>query len=158
MVHLGSLIQSTLSKFPKTWDGKEYIVQMRKEGSNYWRQMGWIGWYFQHLCDTRLNKVFQIPGESFRNGNVSFDGAVEGLDFDFKANAWLTASGKRQPNTALNSDNDGGSQLRQLSKRPDHLRRRSVACPDCDTRFVKKTPFGCIDYSRSFTFLNRAAE
>ena len=102
MAHLGVRIQSILSKFPKTWNGKDCIIQMRQEGSNHWRQMEWIGWYFQHLCDTQLNNVFQIPGESFRNGNVSFDGAAEGFNFDFKAHAWMTAAGKRQPNTVLN--------------------------------------------------------
>lgn len=102
MAHLGTRIQSSLSKFPKVWDGKECINQMREEGSKHWRQMEWIGWYFQHLCDTKLNTVFQIPGESFRNGNVSFDGAAEGYNFDFKAHAWVTASGKRKPCTVLN--------------------------------------------------------
>ena len=102
MAHLGSRIQSILSKFPKTWDGKECIVQMRQEGSKNWRQMEWIGWYFEHLCVTRLNNVFEMPGESFRDSKVTFDGSAEGYNFDFKAHAWMTASGKHQPSTVLN--------------------------------------------------------
>jgi hypothetical protein len=102
MAHLGSRIQSSLSKFPKTWDGKDCIVQMRQEGSKNWKQMEWIGWYFEHLCVTQLKSVFEMPGEKFRGDNVTFDGAAEGYNFDFKAHAWLTASGKRQPCTVLN--------------------------------------------------------
>lgn len=75
---------------------------MRDEGCSNWRQMEWIGWYFQHLCDTRLNTVFTIPGEAFRDKKVSFDGNAEGYNFDFKAHAWMTASGKYQPRTVLN--------------------------------------------------------
>ena len=102
MAHLGARITAELSKFPRTWDGKKSILEMRQDGSPHWRQMEWIGWFFQHLCDTRLNGIFQSPGESFRDGNVSFDGAAEGYNFDFKAHAWVTVAGKRKPSTVLN--------------------------------------------------------
>ncbi len=102
MAHLGSRIQSGVSKFPKKWDGKDCIAQMREEGCSNWKQTEWIGWYFQHLCESRLNSIFNIPGEKFRDGNVTFDGEAEGYNFDLKAHAWITASGKRKHGTVLN--------------------------------------------------------
>jgi hypothetical protein len=76
--NLGDVVQrmaQQLSRFPKHWDGKKCILQMREEGFSHWKQMEWIGFYFQFLCE----KIFQITDkilvkcgsfqEDFRNSN-----------------------------------------------------------------------------------------
>jgi hypothetical protein len=74
------------SKIPKKWDGKESIIYMKNNGSPHWRQMEWIGFYFQFMCESilRENNFMDIPGNSF--GKVEFDG-FKTIDFDFKAHA-----------------------------------------------------------------------
>jgi len=73
-------------KVPKKWDGKQSIIYMKKNGSPHWRQMEWIGFYFQFMCENILseNNFMVIPGNSF--GKVEFDG-FKTIDFDFKAHA-----------------------------------------------------------------------
>lgn len=74
---------------PKQWDGKTCILQMRDEGSRHWRQMEWIGFYFQFLCENALADIAEIPGP--RYGNVEFDAFFE-VPWDFKAHAINTSS------------------------------------------------------------------
>lgn len=93
-------LKDIMSAFPREWDARHCILQMREEKCPNWRQMEWIGWFFQHLCDTKLNQVFLIPGESFRDGSVRFDGAAEGFNFDFKAHA--LKKGSKKDRTVLN--------------------------------------------------------
>jgi hypothetical protein len=65
------------------WDGKSAILKLK--AANYqWRQMEWIGWYFEHLCRTQLKEIMSIPGP--RHGNVGFDGLTE-IPWDFKAHS-----------------------------------------------------------------------
>jgi hypothetical protein len=73
-------------KVPKKWDGKQSIIYMKENGSPHWRQMEWIGFYFQFMCENILseNNFMVIPGNSF--GKVEFDG-FKTIDFDFKAHA-----------------------------------------------------------------------
>ena len=74
---------------PRQWDGKTCILQMRDEGSRHWRQMEWIGFYFQFLCENALADIADIPGP--RYGNVEFDAFSE-VPWDFKAHAINTSS------------------------------------------------------------------
>lgn len=83
---LGQTLRASISK---TWDGRSCILQMQQEGSKYWKQMEWIGFYFQFLCEKHLASSMQIPGPKY--GNVRFDAFSE-IPWDFKAHAMNTSS------------------------------------------------------------------
>jgi len=82
-------IADHLSTIPKHWDGKQAILRMQQEGFPHWRQMEWIGFYFQFLCYEYLSGIVQIPGP--RYGKVEFDGFLV-IPWDFKAHAINTSS------------------------------------------------------------------
>lgn len=82
-------ISKLLSQMPKFWDGKQAILEMREAGYPHWRQMEWIGFYFQYLCGKQLLPTMQIPGPKY--GKVEFDGFFK-MPWDFKAHAINTSS------------------------------------------------------------------
>ncbi len=82
-------IANALSPIPKYWDGKQAILEMQAAGFPHWRQMEWIGFYFQFLCNKYLSHLLQMPGP--RYGNVEFDGFLQ-IPWDFKAHAINTSS------------------------------------------------------------------
>jgi hypothetical protein len=82
-------IGASLSVIPKHWNGKQVIMEMKDNGFPHWRQMEWIGFYFQFLCGKYLSHIMQIPGP--RYGNVEFDGFLK-IPWDFKAHAINTSS------------------------------------------------------------------
>ncbi|MCC7354331.1 MAG: hypothetical protein IT330_11290 [Anaerolineae bacterium] len=82
-------IAAALSGIPGHWDGREAIQEMRRDGFPHWRQMEWIGFYFQFLCGRCLSSMMQIPGP--RYGRPEFDGLLE-IPWDFKAHAMNTSS------------------------------------------------------------------
>ena len=75
-------IENSLENLPSFWDGKASILQMKSAGNRQWRQMEWIGFYFQYLCESNLGSFMQIPGKQY--GNVTFDGFYS-IPWDFKA-------------------------------------------------------------------------
>jgi hypothetical protein len=83
---MGELLKTSI---PKKWDGKSCILQMKAAGSQYWKQMEWIGFYFQFMCETHLSPFMEIPGPQY--GNVRFD-AFREVPWDFKAHAMNTSS------------------------------------------------------------------
>lgn len=82
-------IAKNFKNIPLVWDGKKSILEMKENDFPHWRQMEWIGWYFQFLCKNFLEKDIQIPGPTY--GNVEFDGLKE-IPWDFKAHATNTSS------------------------------------------------------------------
>ena len=86
-------IAKEISKEIKTisvfWDGRKSILEMKEAGFNQWRQMEWIGWYFQFLCGRILKNIMEIPGPKY--GNVQFDGFKQ-IPWDFKSHAINTSS------------------------------------------------------------------
>jgi hypothetical protein len=84
-------ISENLKNIPVYWDGRKSILEMKDSGYNQWRQMEWIGFYFQFLCEKHLNKIMKIPGPKY--GNTEFDGFNE-IPWDFKAHAMNTSSHK----------------------------------------------------------------
>jgi len=64
---------------------------MRDGGSRQWRQMEWIGFYFEFLCKKHLSGMMTIPGP--RYGRARFD-AFLSIPWDFKAHAINTSSHK----------------------------------------------------------------
>lgn len=88
-----------LATFPTFWEGKDAILEMKRVSSRYWRQMEWIGFYFQYLCENRLGAVLNMPGP--RYGSVQFDGEAE-VPWDFKVHADFDAKGKVASTVILN--------------------------------------------------------
>ena len=72
------------------WDGKKCILEM-KENKGRWRDMEWIGFYFEYWCSRNLKGVMEMPC-SKKYGNVSFDGYLK-IPWDFKAH--VTQSGDK---------------------------------------------------------------
>lgn len=81
---LAKQIGKYLLSIPAHWDGKQAILEMRSANFPNWRQMEWIGFYFQFLCERHLSPPLQIPGP--RYGRVEFDGFLE-IPWDFKTHA-----------------------------------------------------------------------
>ena len=84
-------IGEKLKSLPKEWDGKKSILEMKDAGYPHWKQMEWIGFYFQFLCERYLSDIMEIPGPKY--GNVPFD-AFCNIPWDFKAHAINTSSHK----------------------------------------------------------------
>lgn len=92
-------LEKALSHIPTEWDGRKAITEMRVSGYAHWRQMEWIGWYFQFLCDTKLAGVLEIPGTKY--GKVEFDG-YSGIPWDFKVHPNKSADGQANKNVIMN--------------------------------------------------------
>ncbi len=88
-LNLSVEISERLLKIKKRWDGKESILEMKNANFNQWKQMEWIGFYFQFLCENLLREIMKFPGPKF--GNVKFDGFKE-VPWDFKSHAINTSS------------------------------------------------------------------
>ena len=43
-------LSKELKNVPVIWDGRKSILAMKNAGFPHWKQMEWIGWYFQFLC------------------------------------------------------------------------------------------------------------
>jgi len=91
MPYLGNAKQigKRLKGIPKLWDGRNSILEMKKANFPHWKQMEWIGFYFQFLCEKYLSSIMEIPGT--RYGKVEFD-AFKNIPWDFKAHAMNTSS------------------------------------------------------------------
>jgi hypothetical protein len=85
---LDDISDSLRKNIPVVWDGRTAILEMKDDGRN-WRQMEWIGFYFEYLCRRHLTGILEIPCP--RVGNVSFDGFLE-IPWDFKAHAINTST------------------------------------------------------------------
>lgn len=81
--------RDALGAIPTYWDGRACILELQKEDYQ-WRQMEWIGWYFEMMC-RRLLPVggFTVPGEQV--GKIRFD-ARRSANWDFKAHGVKTHS------------------------------------------------------------------
>ena len=82
-------LSNRFKNIPSHWDGRRSILEMKETGFQHWRQMEWMGWYFQCLCENLLKDYIEIPGP--RYGNAEFDGIKE-IPWDFKAHAINTSS------------------------------------------------------------------
>jgi hypothetical protein len=61
-----------LERLPRLVDGKTAILEMKKEGSPNWRQMEWIGFWFEHFVDeVFLTESKGLTGPKF--GKTQFD-------------------------------------------------------------------------------------
>lgn len=92
-------LEKLLMDFPVKWDGRGAILDMKMAGYSHWKQMEWIGFYFQFLCDTRLSAVMQIPGPKY--GRVEFDGFME-IPWDFKVHPIKDSKGRESTKVIVN--------------------------------------------------------
>src|SRR3989344_8674491 len=88
-----------LADMPAQWDGRSAILEMRDADYPHWRQMEWIGFYFQFLCSTRLPPFMTMPGPKY--GRADFDGFAE-IPWDFKAHPNKNAHGKESTSVIAN--------------------------------------------------------
>lgn len=88
-----------LAEMPAEWEGRQAILEMKNAGYPHWKQMEWIGFYFQFLCDTKLSSIMEIPGPKF--GRVEFDG-FSGIPWDFKAHPTKNAKGQEGKSVIIN--------------------------------------------------------
>lgn len=58
-------LEKLLAQMLAVWDGRKAILEMRDSGYPHWKQMEWIGFYFQFLCDTKLPPLVKIPGPKY---------------------------------------------------------------------------------------------
>lgn len=82
-------LANELSDIPKHWNGRDAILEMKNSGSRHWKQMEWMGFFFEFLCTKLLRGVMEIPGP--RYGHTGFDAFLE-VPWDFKAHAMNTSS------------------------------------------------------------------
>ncbi len=82
-------ISQGFKNIPILWDGRRSILEMKESDFKQWKQMEWIGWYFQFLCERLLREIIKIPGPKY--GNVQFDGFKK-IPWDFKSHAINTSS------------------------------------------------------------------
>lgn len=92
-------LEELLKQMPVVWDGRKAILEMRDSGYPHWKQMEWIGFYFQFLCDTKLPPLVKIPGPKY--GRVEFDGFSE-IPWDFKAHPDKNANGQDNKSVIVN--------------------------------------------------------
>ena len=78
-----SRLREQLINIEENWDAKNCIVEMKDNGYPHWRQMEWIGFYFQYRCEKELQTTGMIY-QSPTYGRSSFDGLLK-YPWDFKA-------------------------------------------------------------------------
>lgn len=88
-----------LAEMPAEWEGRQAILEMKNAGYPHWKQMEWIGFYFQFLCDTKLSSIMEIPGPKY--GRVEFDGFSE-IPWDFKVRPTKNAKGQKSKSVIVN--------------------------------------------------------
>ena len=81
ILKIKSILQS--SNMPLHWKGKDCILEL-KSADYHWRQMEWIGFYFQFKFESICKKSFKFPGDTF--DNVTFD--LKGkINWDLKSHS-----------------------------------------------------------------------
>lgn len=91
-------IVERLREAPWEWEGRAAILEMR-EADFQWRQMEWVGFYFEFLCGRLLEGVLDMPGPS--HGNVRFDG-FRRYPWDIKAHVLRNARGASNRDIIVN--------------------------------------------------------
>ncbi|GMO62569.1 MAG: hypothetical protein Ta2D_09080 [Rickettsiales bacterium] len=84
-----SILQSAFKTFPTHWDGRESILELKQADYN-WRQMEWIGWYFEYKAKQILKNDF-AQGDKYEN--ITFD-LKKTINWDLKSSAIKTDNHK----------------------------------------------------------------
>jgi hypothetical protein len=66
------ILKNLVSVMPERIDGKQAIVEMKDSGSSHWRQMEWIGFWFEHLVEHEIKRRIGVSvGPTI--GRTTFD-------------------------------------------------------------------------------------
>ncbi|MDE0243607.1 MAG: hypothetical protein OYG31_02760 [Candidatus Kaiserbacteria bacterium] len=91
-------LAALLQEIPREWDGKQAILEMKESGFRHWKQMEWMGFYFEFLCEKFLSAkdgdpliLMMVKDEKGSYNNVQFDGFFE-IPWDYKAHATNTSN------------------------------------------------------------------
>lgn len=82
-------LEEAANGMPKLWDGRQSILEMKDAGGRQWRQMEWMGFYFEFLCQDAFDGILEMPG--MRYGRAEFDAFCK-INWDFKAHAINSAT------------------------------------------------------------------
>lgn len=94
-------IAAALAKvLPRKLEGRAAIQEMKDGGYHQWRQMEWIGWYYEWKLGEVLGKTLG-GGTGPRYGNTTFDYKRHHV-WDFKAHPFLNPNGKPNEPMILN--------------------------------------------------------
>ena len=85
IVNTAERLQAASRSIAKVWDGRASILAMKNADYPHWRQMEWIGFYFQYLCENTFAQILEMPGK--RYGRTEFD-AFGNISWDFKSHAF----------------------------------------------------------------------
>ena len=100
--NLAEEINNHLLSIPKEWEGEDAIMAMKLGGSPNWRQMEWIGFYFEFLCKKQLNFIgFTDESKIFEYQNVKIDSFYK-IPWDLKAHCIYDKHGKEQNSIIVN--------------------------------------------------------
>lgn len=125
-----AIITNALKEMPVDWDGRRSILELKKNDYQ-WRQMEWLGFYFEFLCKKYLARVdFKIPGGKY--GNVEFD-SFRNINWDMKTSA---ITGKKGTGAIILNDKIATD--KSLSDHGGHgiiLARLDVECDDDNRKF-----------------------
>jgi hypothetical protein len=76
------ILRQLLPSIPKFISGKDAILEMKNEGSPNWRQMEWIGFWFEHIVSKSLTHASPTL-KNQKYGNTKFD-LVQNYTWDLK--------------------------------------------------------------------------
>ncbi len=86
-----SLVIEKMKIIPKIWDAKNAIIEMKNSNYCQWKQMEWIGFYFEFLCKNYLLGVMEFNKINYKN--TFFDGYLD-VPFDFKSHVKNSGNSK----------------------------------------------------------------
>ena len=96
------LLREAIHDIPTDWSARAAILEMRDADYKQWRQMEWIGFYFQFLCERIFDELMDIPGMTY--GRTQFDG-FDPISWDFKAHSNRTSASKTS-NVVITNDKE----------------------------------------------------
>ncbi len=76
-------LMEALTTIPNYWSGMQSVTEMKNSKDPNWKQMEWIGWYFQFWCKNKLQSMMTIPCPK-KYDRVEFDGFFH-YPVDFKS-------------------------------------------------------------------------
>ena len=79
----GKVARALACDLPEVWDGRDCVLELQAH-DYHWRQMEWIGWYFEWKAAQLVSEQLG-GGRGPRIGNVTFAHSVGGEVWDFKA-------------------------------------------------------------------------
>lgn len=118
-----------LNPMPTDWDGRNCILLL-KSADFQWRQMEWMGFYFEYQCKRFLSRACETPGDRF--GNVEFD-LKRNFNWDTKASAIKSINDR----IILNDKSAMDQSIKLHGSHGEIIARCDVEYNDADRSFQK---------------------